>query len=118
MRFRQLGLFAVEMEEGPFRVLLSRSIPVAFKDLRPSAPAPGAFRTDAWFSKATTAHLNKWLKGVRYATVPHEQIVGALDSLGVYSSKTSTPVPAPPPEAFAAMADYFAKLARQSGGER
>jgi len=120
MKFRQLGLNAVEMEEGPFVFLLSHSIPVAYRDRRPEAPSPGVFRTDltrrtdSRFSKAVARHLNKWLedKGP-HSTVPHNQIVAALDGVGLYSSGGIAPTP--PPEALAGAFEYLANLARQGG---
>jgi hypothetical protein len=114
MKFRQLGLNAVEMEEGPFVFLLSHSIPVAYRDRRPDARAPGVFRTDRKFGKAVARHVNKWLedKGP-HSTVPHDLIVAALDGVGLYSSGGAAPTP--PPEAIAGAFEYLANLARQGG---
>ena len=88
MILRQLGLYAQELESGPFTFLLSHSIPVAYRDARPEAPAPGLYRTDAWYSKGTTQHLNKWLasKGGRYSTVPHDLVLEAFQGISRYSS--------------------------------
>jgi hypothetical protein len=85
MRLRQLGLYAQELESGPFTFLISHSVPVAYRDSRPDAPAPGLFRTDAYFSKATSAHLNKWLGKARYSTIPHDLIVTAFNDLSKWT---------------------------------
>ncbi len=85
MMLRQLGLYAQELETGPFTFLLSHSVPVAYKDSRTTL----AYRTDAWYSKATSAHLNKWLKGVRHAIVPHDLIVDAFQGVSIYTERPS-----------------------------
>ena len=86
MRIRQLGLYAQELETGPFTFLLSHSVPVAYRDSRVDAQPPGLFRTDRYFSKATTAHINKWLgKTPRVSTIPHDLIVTAFDGLSRWS---------------------------------
>lgn len=85
MKVRQLGLHAQELEAGPLKFLLSCSIPVAYRDTRENAMPPGWFRTDRRFSKATTRHLNAWLKGKRYATIPHDMILEAFDSVSRFS---------------------------------
>lgn len=93
MKIRQLGLYAQELEAGPFLFLLSHSVPVAYRDARADAPPPGAFRTDRFFSKATTAHLNKWLgKTGRYSTIPHDLIVDAFNSLSRWAEPARTEV--------------------------
>ncbi len=84
MILRQLGLGVQELEAGPITILLSHSIPVAYRDIRPDAMPPGLYRTDMWFSKATTLHLNKWLHGKRYATLPHDLIVSAFQGISRY----------------------------------
>jgi hypothetical protein len=91
MRLRQLGLYAQELESGPFTFLLSHSVPVAYRDSRPDAIPPGMFRTERFFSKATTAHINKWVgKNPRVATVPHDLIVTAFDALSRWSDVPRT----------------------------
>lgn len=85
MKLRPLGFGVQELEAGPFVFLLSQSIPVAYRDARPEAGLPGVYRTDAWFSKATTAHLNKWLGKREYATIPHRLIIRAFEGLSRYS---------------------------------
>lgn len=86
MILRQLGLHVQELETGPLTFLLSRSIPVAYVDRREAALPPGVYRTDRYFSKATTAHLNKWLRDQSpYATIPHDLIVQAFQSVSRFS---------------------------------
>lgn len=78
---RSLGLNAQELEAGPYVFLISHSVPVAYKDRSPGAMRPGIYRTDKKFTKATTRHLNAWLRGSRYATIPHEQIIDMFQSI-------------------------------------
>lgn len=89
MKLRQLGLNTQELWDGPFVFFLSDSVPVAYRDLRADASPPGIYRTDAWFSKATTLRLNKWLHGKEYATVPHHLIVRAFEGLSRYTEDVS-----------------------------
>lgn len=86
MFIRQLGLFVQELEAGPFVFLLSHSIPVAYWDTRAEAVPPGRFRTDRNFNKSTTRHLNKWLRGKEYATIPHGMIVAAFQHISIYTA--------------------------------
>ena len=89
MRLRQLGFGVQELEAGPFLFLLSQSVPVAYVDRRPEAMAPGVFRSDGYFGKATTRHQNKWLNPKRpYAVLPHELVVQAFEQISRY---TTTP---------------------------
>ena len=115
MNLRSLGLNAQELEAGPLLVLLSHSIPVAYRDSRPEARAPGLYRTDRRFNKAFTRHINKWLedKGP-YAVVPHDVIVRAFESISRFTPQPATPPPSP--EAIAGALEYMAGLARQAGG--
>ena len=92
MLLRQLGLHVQELEAGPLRFLISQSIPVAYTDMRPEAPAPGVFRSDAWFNKATTRHQNAWLKDKgSYSTIPHELVVQAFESISRFQGVTAGP---------------------------
>ena len=91
MRLRHLGLNVQELEAGPFLFLLSNSVPVAYADTRPEAMAPGVFRSDGYFGKATTRHQNKWLADRRpYATVPHDLVVQAFESVSRYTAAPPT----------------------------
>jgi hypothetical protein len=87
MKLRNLNGGAQELEAGPLLVLLSDSIPVAYADLRDEAMAPGVYRTDQRFNKSVTRHINTWLedKGP-HATLPHELIVQAFESISRYST--------------------------------
>jgi hypothetical protein len=87
MKLRNLNGGAQELEAGPLLVLLSDSIPVAYVDLRAEAMAPGVYRTDQRFNKSVTRHINTWLedKGP-HATLPHELIVQAFESISRYST--------------------------------
>ena len=78
MILRTLGLNAQELETGPLVFLLSHSIPVAYKDKSSGAMPPGLYRTDRFFSKAVSRHLNKWLGDRPHSTVPHDIIVAAF----------------------------------------
>ena len=84
LSIRTIGFGMQELQAGPLTFLLSRSIPVAYRDARPEAMPPGAYRTDANFGKATTAHLNKWMgrpgEG-RFAIVPHDLILKAFSHI-------------------------------------
>jgi hypothetical protein len=86
MRIRELGLRSFELETGPFAFLVSHGVPVAYRDRRPEAAAPGLYRTDKAWGKATTRHLNSWLKGKGpYATLPHDLITEAFSSISRYA---------------------------------
>lgn len=63
--------------------LLSYSIPVAYHDTS-GTQTLSWFKTDRNFNKATTRHLNKWLSGKRFATVPHDLIVEAFQQISRY----------------------------------
>ena len=87
MLLRQLGLHVQELEAGPLRFLISQSIPVAYLDMRPDAPAPGVYRSKEWFNKATTRHQNAWLKDKGpYSEIPHELVVQAFESVSRFQN--------------------------------
>ena len=83
MRIRGLGLRAQELEAGPYRFLLSDSIPVAYTD--------GAtwYKTVQYFDKATTKRLNRWFhdkaSGMPVASVPQSEIVSVFESVSRFS---------------------------------
>lgn len=83
MRLRDLGLRAQELESGPYTFLLSKSTPVAYRDT--STGGPKWYRTEKFFSKGTTRHLNAWLKNKPHAIVPHEQIIAAWEGLSKHA---------------------------------
>ena len=88
MKLRQLGLHVQELEAGPLLFLVSQSVPVAYVDMRPEAMRPGVFRSDGYFNKATTRHQNAWLRDKgQYATIPHELVVQAFESVSRYSGQ-------------------------------
>jgi hypothetical protein len=88
LRIHQLSLGVQELEAGPFLFLLSHSTPVAYVDRRPEAMAPGVYRSDVYIGKATTRHQNKWLQDKKpYATIPHDLVVKALDSISKYAEQ-------------------------------
>jgi hypothetical protein len=74
MLIRRLGYRAQELEAQGRLFLLSDSIPVALKQ------DGEYFRTDRFFSKATTGHINKWLKekDAQARKVAHETIAEAF----------------------------------------
>lgn len=86
---RSLGLNAQELEAGPYIFLISHSVPVAYKDRSQGAMWPGIYRTDKKFTKATTRHLNAWLRGSRYSTIPHEKIVEMFQSISRFEQPES-----------------------------
>jgi hypothetical protein len=55
MLLRTLGLRTQELAAGPYRFLLSDSIPVAYTD------GDHWYVTDLWHNKATTKRINRWL---------------------------------------------------------
>jgi hypothetical protein len=55
MILRTLGLRTQELAAGPYRFLLSDSIPVAYHD------GEAWVITDTWHNKATTKRINRWL---------------------------------------------------------
>ena len=97
MKLREVGLRAIELETGPMVFLISHGQPVAYADRRPDAPAPGVYRTDRAFSKATTRHLNLWLKQRgAFATLPHDLIVQAFNGVSRFSQPgEAQPAPRP-----------------------
>jgi hypothetical protein len=58
---------------------VSDSIPVAYRDLE------GWYKTDRFFNKATSQHLNKWLKDRPHVIVSHDLIVQAFEALAVHT---------------------------------
>ena len=85
MILRQLGLNAQELEVGPYLFLISHSIPVAYRDRSSGAMPPGLYRTDRFFSKSVTRHINTWLKGQASSTVPHDVVVQAFQNVSKYT---------------------------------
>ena len=55
MLLRTLGLRTQELAAGPYRFLLSDSVPVAYTD------GDNWYVTDQYHNKATTKRINRWL---------------------------------------------------------
>jgi hypothetical protein len=91
MLLRTLGLNVQELETGPYVFLLSHSLPVAYRDRSPGAMPPGLYKTDRFFSKSVTRHVNKWVsdKGP-HSTVPHDHIVSMFRSVSRYTDQPAT----------------------------
>ena len=89
MRFHEIEPGAFELSDGPYVFLISHGIPVAYWDRTPSAMPPGLYRTDRALTRGSTRHLNIWLQehGNRFATLPHDQILSALDSLSRFTEQ-------------------------------
>ena len=96
MILRQLGLNAQELEVGPFVFLLSHSVPVAYRDRSSGAMPPGLYRTEKWFSKSVTRHINTWLRGRPSSTVPHDVVIEAFKSVSKYATEETNTWPATP----------------------
>lgn len=60
---------ATEVDLGDRTVLYSYSTPVAVY-----VPDRGYFRTDRFYSKTTSAHINKWMGGCYSEKVSQERI--------------------------------------------
>lgn len=75
MKLRQLGYRAQELEAGPYRFLISDSVPVAYND------GLVAYRSQEFFSKATTRHQNTWLGDIKARRVPHQAILDLFEAL-------------------------------------
>lgn len=77
MLLRRLGYRAQELEAAGRLYLLSDSLPVAMRQ-------DGEYlRTDRFFSKATTGHINKWLKDkdAKARVVAHDTILEAFTNI-------------------------------------
>jgi hypothetical protein len=74
MLLRTLGLRTQELAAGPYRFLLSDSIPVAYTD------GDQWYVTDLWHNKATTKRINRWLHANDKPAVSRrsQQEIGAL----------------------------------------
>ena len=80
MILRSLGLRTQELEAGPYHILLSDSIPVAYTD------GSGWYRTLQYFNKGTTKRLNKWLKDrTPVALVEQSAIIQVFESISRFT---------------------------------
>lgn len=84
MKVKTLGLRVQELETGPYTFLLVDSIPVAYRDRSPEAPGPGVFKTERRFNKAATRAENKWLHGLPFKVVSHDQIEEVFRSVSKF----------------------------------
>lgn len=96
MKLRSLGLNAQELEVGPYLFLISHSIPVAYQDRSSGAMPPGLYRTDRFFSKSVTRHINTWIRGRPSSTVPHDVVVEAFQGVSKYAGQPQDQAWAPP----------------------
>lgn len=73
MKLKHIGPNMTEVTAGDYTILFSYSTPVACNK------EGGAFyRTDKFFSKATSCHINKWLNGATAKKVPQALIEALL----------------------------------------
>lgn len=71
MRVRVIGSNMSEVETKRGRILISYSTPVsAF--IYGEAPGKGCYRTEKFWSKTTSKHINKWLNGSVAEEKPQE----------------------------------------------
>ena len=69
MNLKHLGPNQTELSFGDYTILFSYSTPVAYFDRY-----RGYCRTEKFWSKTTTGHINKWLSGEGVRMVPQDEI--------------------------------------------
>lgn len=61
MNLKPLGANVTEVTLGNTRILFSYQTPVAYEII--SGDQSGIYKTDRFWSKTTSRHINKWLDG-------------------------------------------------------
>ena len=77
MNLTPLASNMTEVETGKYRVLLSYKTPVAYKILGLST----VYKTNKYWSRTTTRHINKWLGSFQYDAPVIEVNQETIDSL-------------------------------------
>lgn len=74
MRVRKIGLNQLQIDKRNGSFLISYETPVAAL-----IPGIGWVRTDKFWSKTTSKHINQWLEGNDAECIPQEQLDAYLD---------------------------------------
>lgn len=81
MKLIKLGPNMTELEYADgTRVLVSYETPVAALIPRSNGETAGGWKkSDRFFSRTTSAHISKWLEGVKAETLPHAEIAALVE---------------------------------------
>ncbi len=76
MKLKGIGSNMIELTTGDYTFLFSYETPVAYHK-----EGVGFYRTDEFFSKTTSRHINKWLHRATAAKVSQTHIEELLNTL-------------------------------------